>query len=58
MWSLLISTVAYFVAAHFIKRYMDDNGYPKGLTRSALIFCLALLIAYGVSWAVDFVLPS
>ena len=34
MLSLLLSTVAYFVASHYIKRYLDEIGAPKGLTRS------------------------
>ena len=53
MRSLLLSTVAYFVASHYIKRYLDDMGAPKGITRSAVIFCLALLIAYGAAFIVD-----
>ena len=58
MLSLLISTIVYFVASYAIKRYMDNNNYPAGLTRSALIFCLALLVAYGASFIVDFLFPS
>jgi hypothetical protein len=51
--SLISSTVAYFIAAYYIKRYLDDSGIPKGLTRSILIFVLALAIAYGVAALVD-----
>jgi hypothetical protein len=51
--SLILSTVAYFIASHYIKRYLDEMGAPKGFTRSALTFCAALLIAYGVAFAVD-----
>ena len=53
MLSLLVSTAAYFVASYFIKRYLDDMGAPKGLTRSVVIFCLAIMIAYGVALVVD-----
>ncbi len=53
MLSILVSTVAYFVASHYIKRYLDEIGAPKGLTRNALIFSAALLIAYGVAFIVD-----
>ena len=52
---LVASTVAYFVAAHFIKRWLEDNDIPAGMTRSVLVFCLALAVAYGVGWAVDHV---
>ena len=53
MLSLLLSTVAYFVASHFIKRYLDSMDIPKGLTRSMVIFTLALAVAYGVSAIID-----
>ncbi len=51
--SILVSTVAFFVASYFIKRWMDDNDIPKGMTRNATIFSLALAVAYGASWVVD-----
>ena len=51
--SILVSTVAFFVASYFIKRWMDDNDIPKGMTRNATIFSLALAFAYGASWLVD-----
>jgi len=53
MTSLVLSTIAFFVASYFIKRYMDDTGIPKGMTRSILIFCLAAVISYGVAFLVD-----
>jgi hypothetical protein len=51
--SLVASTIAFFVASYFIKRWMDDNDIPKGMTRSLAIFVLALALAYGVGWLVD-----
>ena len=54
MLSILLSTIAFFVASYFIKRYLDDNDIPKGMTRSLFVFCLAALISYGVAIAVDF----
>jgi len=51
--SLIVSTIAFFVASYFIKRWMDDNDIPKGMTRNATVFTLALAIAYGASWLVD-----
>jgi hypothetical protein len=53
MASLIVSTVAFFVASYFIKRWMDDNDIPKGMTRSVTIFVLAVALAYGVAWLVD-----
>ena len=53
--SLILSTLAYFVASYFIKRYLIELDIPAGLTRSSIIFCLALMIAYGVGAVVDWV---
>jgi ABC-type Na+ efflux pump permease subunit len=53
--NLLASTIAFFAASYFIKRWMDDNDIPKGMTRSLTVFALAIAIAYGVAWLVDLV---
>ena len=53
MPSLIVSTVAYFIASHYIKRYLDGIEAPPGFTRSMLIFFAAALIAYGVAFIVD-----
>ncbi len=55
MLSLILSTIAFFIASYLIKQYMDDVNMPKGFTRSTLIFSLALAIAYGVAVVVDWV---
>lgn len=57
MLSLIISTVAYFVAAYFIKRYLNGMDIPKGMTRSIVVFTLALAIAYGVALVVGWIAP-
>lgn len=51
--SLLVSTIAFFAASYLIKRRMDENDIPKGMTRNVTIFTLALAVAYGVGWLVD-----
>jgi VIT1/CCC1 family predicted Fe2+/Mn2+ transporter len=53
--SIVVSTIAFFVASYFIKRWMDDNDIPKGMTRSITIFVLALAVSYGVGWLVGLV---
>jgi hypothetical protein len=53
MLSLIISTLAFFVASYVIKRWADDNEIPKGMTRSISIIVLALALSYGVAWVVD-----
>jgi hypothetical protein len=30
---------------------------PRGMTRTLMIFCLALLVAYGAAAALDWLLP-
>ena len=54
--SLVLSTIVYFVASFFIKRQLEEMGIPKGMTRSIVIFALALIPAYGVAFLVDRVL--
>jgi len=53
MLSLVISTIAFFVAAYLIKRYLDEIGVPKTAGRGLVVFVLALAVAYGVSFSVD-----
>jgi hypothetical protein len=54
--SLVVSTIAYFVASYFIKRHLEEMGIPRGMTRGIVVFVLALGIAYGVAFLVDRVL--
>ena len=58
MTSLVLSTIAFFVAGFYIKRYLDGIGVPKTMTRGLVIFVLALAIAYGVAFIVDLVMPG
>ncbi len=51
--SILLSTIAYFVAAYYVRRYLEDIGVEKGMTRGLVVFTLALAVSYGVSAVVD-----
>ena len=51
--ALIASTIAFFIASYFIKRWMEENDIPKSMTRSVAIFVLAVAVAYGVGWLVD-----
>ena len=53
MASLLASTVAFFAATYFIKRWMEENEIPKGVTRAVTILVLATAVACGVGWLVE-----
>jgi VIT1/CCC1 family predicted Fe2+/Mn2+ transporter len=55
MLSLVLSTIAFFVAGYFAKRYLDDVGIPKGMTRSVSIFCIAAAVSYLVAFIVDWI---
>jgi hypothetical protein len=56
MTSLLLSTLAFFVASFFIRRSLDDLGIPPGMTRNVTVFTAALAISYGVAFVVDHLL--
>ena len=58
MRDIVVSTIAYFVAAFFIKRQFDEMEIPRGMTRSTLVFALALGAAYAVQAAVDWVVQA
>ena len=50
---LILSTVAFFVAVHYLRRYLDDMEVRKGVTRSILIFVLATVASSAVSAVVE-----
>lgn len=52
-WNLIISTIAFFIAAGYIRRYLDEQGLPKGMTRGLLVFALAYLMSWGAGEIVD-----
>jgi VIT1/CCC1 family predicted Fe2+/Mn2+ transporter len=56
MLSLVLSTIVYFVAAFFIKRWLDGTDIPKSMTRSLVIFVGAAVVSYGVAYVVDLVI--
>jgi len=55
MPGLIISTIVFFVASWYIKRYLEEQEIPKGMTRGMLIFTLATVASWGawalVNWA-------
>jgi VIT1/CCC1 family predicted Fe2+/Mn2+ transporter len=53
--SLVVSTIAFFVASFYIKRYLEKMEIPKGLVRNISVFVLALAVSYAVGFAVDLV---
>lgn len=53
MLSLVVSTIVFFVASWFIKRWADANDIPKGMTRNIAVFVLAAGVSYVVGLALD-----
>jgi cation transporter-like permease len=53
MLGIVLSTIAFFVASFLIKRYLDEIGIPKSMVRGMVVFVLALAVAYGVAFTVD-----
>jgi hypothetical protein len=53
MLALVVSTIAFFVAAFFIKRRLEEMDIPAGLTRNALVISLSLALSYVVALIVD-----
>ena len=51
--SLVVSTIAYLVASHYIGRYLDTIDIPKGVVRRLSVFVLAAAVSYGVGYAID-----
>jgi hypothetical protein len=53
VWNLVISTIVFFIAAGYLRRYLEDQGLPKGMTRGTLVFALASLVSWGAGEMVD-----
>ncbi|MDD5241803.1 MAG: hypothetical protein PHG47_08810 [Sulfuricella sp.] len=62
MQDLIISTIAFFVAAFFINRILDKQDINKSMTRSIMVFVLASVASYGASaaasWMTDELGPT
>lgn len=53
VWNLIISTFAFIISAWYIRRYLDESGIGRGLTRGIVVFVLAYFVSWGVGEAVD-----
>ena len=53
--SLVVSTIAFFVASFYIKRYLEKMEIPKGMVRNISVLVLALTVSYAVGFVVDLV---
>ena len=53
MLSIIISTLAFFVAAWYLNRYLNEQEIAEGMTRRILVFVLASVVSAGVGMVVD-----
>ena len=53
MWNLIVSTIVFFIAAWYFNRLLDEQGIPKGMTRSLSVFVLAYAVSWGSGEVVD-----
>ena len=53
MTGIIVSTIVYFVASYYLKRWLDGMDIPKSFTRSAAVFSAALILAYIAADIVD-----
>jgi hypothetical protein len=53
MWNLIISTAVFFLAAWYIRHFLDEQEIPKGMTRGILVFTIAFMVSWGAGEAVD-----
>jgi len=56
MLSIVVSTIVFFVASFLISRRFVEMGLPAGMTRSLMVFCLSVAIAYGTAAAIDWIM--
>ena len=57
MLGIVVSTIVFFVASWYFRRYLEEMGIPKSMTRSTLILVAAALISYIVAWLIESLLP-
>lgn len=53
MIDFVLSTLAFFVAAFWIRRYLDGQDINHGMTRNTLVFVLATAVSLLVSAVAD-----
>jgi hypothetical protein len=53
IWNIIISTIVFVIAAWYIRRYLESQGLPKGMTRGLLVFILAYAASYASGELVD-----
>jgi hypothetical protein len=53
MFSFLISTIAFFLAAYALNRYFDAQELDSSRARKTLVMVVATFISIGAGWFLD-----
>jgi hypothetical protein len=51
--NIVVSTLVFFIAVWYLRRYLDEHEMPHGMTRSLLVFTLASVVSWGAGELVD-----
>ena len=54
MLGFVLSTIAFFAAVYWAKRYLDEQDINHGMTRNIVVFVFATVVSLVVSAAVDY----
>ena len=46
---LILSTVVFFAAAWWLRRYLDEQGIPQGMTRNLMVLVIATALSFAAS---------
>lgn len=49
MLDLVVSTLVFFGAAWWLRRYLDEQGIPHGMTRSLMVLVIATAASFAAS---------
>ena len=55
VWNVVISTLVFVVAAWYARRFLEEQGIPKGIARGIAVFALAYAASWVAGEAVDFI---
>ena len=53
MLSIIVSTLAFFVAAWYLNRYLNEQEIAEGMTRRILVLVLASVVSSAVGMGLD-----
>ncbi|MDD4964611.1 MAG: hypothetical protein PHI11_11915 [Gallionella sp.] len=53
MLSIIVSTLAFFVAAWYLNRYLNEQEIAAGMTRRILVIVLASVVSSAVGMGLD-----